>query len=103
MSRELRRSSADRVVVRVPPGELLVACALEGLDHADVVAVAVAADLVGAAAAQLLRATPDELLCEAAAPLLGDDADVADDGRARVPGGHDHPRERAVLRVRQLP
>jgi hypothetical protein len=61
----------DCAPVRPSAGELLVACALEGLDHADVVAVAVTANLVGATAEEPVRSTPDEVLSKAVASLLG--------------------------------
>ena len=62
-------------MVRASPSELLVARAFEGFDHADVVAVAVTANLGRPAFKKPFRATPHEFRREAAATLVGNDAD----------------------------
>jgi hypothetical protein len=51
----------------------------------------------------LLGSTPDELDRKSAPALLGDDADVADDGRTRDSPRHDDAGKRAVLRVGEFP
>src|SRR5262249_20139935 len=94
---------SPRPLVCAPSRKLLIAGTLEGLDHSDVVAVAVAANLGVAALDQVPRPAANEVRSEAAPALLWDDPDVCDNGGARVPGGDDHPGERSVHRIAEFP
>src|SRR4029453_8720763 len=84
-------SDGQSTLICAPARGLLIACPSEGLHHRHVVAIAIAANLAGTAGDELLGPPPGELDGKSAPALLGDDADVADDGRAR-----DSPRPAAT-------